>query len=77
VILRLADALGHAVVVEGVETVEQLEIVTSMGFTTAQGFLFSPALPAAEFRDLLEDPQRTAAWGPAGRDGARRSSPSR
>ena len=58
VILRLADALGHAVVVEGVETVEQLEIIRSMGFTTAQGFLFSHALPAQEFQYLLEDPVR-------------------
>jgi diguanylate cyclase (GGDEF)-like protein len=54
VILRLADALGHAVVVEGVETVEQLDVIRSMGFTTAQGFLFSKPLPADEFGRLLD-----------------------
>jgi diguanylate cyclase (GGDEF)-like protein len=56
VILRLADALGHAVVVEGVETAEQLEVVRSMGITTAQGFLFSAAVPPSEFTELLAGP---------------------
>jgi sensor c-di-GMP phosphodiesterase-like protein len=46
--------------VEGIETVEQLALVAAEGSVTeAQGFLFSPALPAKEVLALLDTaPQR-------------------
>ncbi len=44
----------HGVVAEGVETVEQLEIVKREGCTEVQGFLFSRPLPAAEARAFAE-----------------------
>jgi EAL domain-containing protein (putative c-di-GMP-specific phosphodiesterase class I) len=55
-ILQLATGLGLRAVAEGVETPEQLLMLTALGCSHAQGFLFSPALPyrsalalAAEF----------------------------
>jgi len=38
---------------EGVETEQQLKILRTLGCTKMQGFLFSPAKPAAEIRQLL------------------------
>lgn len=38
-VLHLADQLGHGVVVEGVETAEQLQAIKAIGFTRCQGFL--------------------------------------
>jgi EAL domain-containing protein (putative c-di-GMP-specific phosphodiesterase class I) len=38
---------------EGVETLQQREIVQSLGCTQMQGFLFSAARPAQEVRALL------------------------
>jgi diguanylate cyclase (GGDEF)-like protein len=59
-IAKLSAELGLAVAVEGIETVEQLALVAAEGSVTeAQGFLFSPALPAKEVLALLDTaPQR-------------------
>ena len=38
---------------EGVETAEQLEILRAEGCTEVQGYLFSPAVPAAQIPGLL------------------------
>jgi EAL domain-containing protein (putative c-di-GMP-specific phosphodiesterase class I) len=38
---------------EGVETEAQKELLRSLGCTEMQGYLFSPAKPAAEIRGLL------------------------
>ncbi len=43
-IIRLAQALGKKVVAEGVETEQQLDLLTDLGCDLAQGFLFSPAV---------------------------------
>jgi diguanylate cyclase (GGDEF)-like protein len=54
-VARLITELGLAVTMEGVETHEQLELIAAEGtFDEAQGFLFSPAIPAREIAVLLD-----------------------
>ena len=48
--VALAQRLNATVIAEGVETAEQLEMLRSWGSQECQGFLFSPAVPAEEFR---------------------------
>jgi EAL domain-containing protein (putative c-di-GMP-specific phosphodiesterase class I) len=53
-ITKLSAELGLSVTVEGVETVEQLALISAEGWVTeAQGFLFSPAIPERDIRALL------------------------
>jgi len=54
-IVSLAHAMGFQVVVEGVETLEQLEFVKPLECGFIQGFYYSRPLPAAEFRQFLKD----------------------
>jgi diguanylate cyclase (GGDEF)-like protein len=56
----LAHRLGLLVIVEGIETAEQLRIITRMGCDYAQGFWFGHALPAAEMGALLERRRESA-----------------
>ena len=53
-VVEMAGALGLDVVAEGVENAEQLEAVTKLGCHHAQGFHFSPPVPAAEVPALLQ-----------------------
>jgi diguanylate cyclase (GGDEF)-like protein len=53
-VARLSADLGMAVVVEGIETNEQLELISNDGTVTeAQGYLFSRPVPAVRVRQLL------------------------
>src|SRR5204862_327662 len=53
-VARLSADLGMLVVVEGIETNEQLELVSADGTVSeAQGYLFSRPVPAARIRQLL------------------------
>jgi diguanylate cyclase (GGDEF)-like protein len=53
-VARLSADLGMSVVVEGVETNEQLELISVDGTVTeAQGYLFSRPVPAARIGQLL------------------------
>jgi diguanylate cyclase (GGDEF)-like protein len=53
-VARLSADLGMSVVVEGIETNEQLELVNADGTVTeAQGYLFSRPVPAMRIRQLL------------------------
>lgn len=53
-VARLSAELGMSVVVEGVETNEQLELIGADGTVTeAQGYLFSRPVPASRIRELL------------------------
>jgi diguanylate cyclase (GGDEF)-like protein len=54
-IIAMARTLGLTVVAEGVEQREQLEELRERGCDEFQGFLFSRALPAAEFATLLAE----------------------
>ncbi len=47
--IDVGHALDLVVTAEGVETVEQAAILRSLGCDQAQGFLYSPALPATEY----------------------------
>lgn len=51
----LAKNLSMEVVAEGVETPEQLLLLQSLHCEKAQGFLFSPAVAAADFEVFLRD----------------------
>ncbi|WP_164932043.1 EAL domain-containing protein [Janthinobacterium sp. 17J80-10] len=52
-VLALVHSLKRTVVAEGVETREQFEFLLENGCEEGQGFYFSPALPAGEFRQFL------------------------
>ena len=56
-ITRAIIAMGHSlklnVVAEGVETHPQLEYLREIGCDEYQGYLFSSALPAAQFEEML------------------------
>ncbi|CAN7667297.1 EAL domain-containing protein [Bradyrhizobium sp. LjRoot220] len=53
-VARLSADLGMSVVVEGIETNQQLELVSADGAVTeAQGYLFSRPVPAVRIRQLL------------------------
>ena len=51
--LAMADSLNLEVVAEGVETQAQLEHMRDLGCALQQGFLFTAALPPAEFESWL------------------------
>ena len=48
-IIQLAKRLNMSVIAEGVETAEILEIIAGLGCQMAQGYLYSKALPLADF----------------------------
>ncbi len=50
----MARALDMGVTAEGVETIEQADMVRTAGCDQIQGWLFYKALPAAEIDRLIE-----------------------
>lgn len=52
-VVTLATAFGLSVVAVGVETEAQASILVDLGCGVAQGYLFAPAVPAAEFAAFL------------------------
>ena len=66
-ILAMAKALNLSVVAEGVETPAQVDMLTSLGCTTVQGFLLGEPLPASEtatvLRRSLEKPVNSVVAG--------------
>lgn len=52
-VVSLAKNLGLEIVVEGVETLEQLELVESMGCDIVQGYIFDKPLIESDFIDRI------------------------
>lgn len=53
--IAMADALNLQVVTEGVETLEQLQIMTELGCRYIQGFLFTRPMNAMQAASFLVD----------------------
>jgi diguanylate cyclase (GGDEF)-like protein len=49
----LANATGIGMVAEGIESVDQADLLSSLGCVTGQGYLYSPPVPTPEFEDVL------------------------
>jgi EAL domain-containing protein (putative c-di-GMP-specific phosphodiesterase class I) len=57
----MAHSIGLKVVAEGVETPEQADFLRERDCDELQGFLFSRAVPAEEFSQLIEaEPRKPA-----------------
>jgi len=54
----LASVVGQLVVVEGVETTEQLELLKSIGATYAQGYLLCRPVPVQDLATHIADLDR-------------------
>jgi len=54
-VITLSKAMGLSVIAEGVETVEQRDLLAGLDCHLFQGFLFSRAVPAEEFERKLEE----------------------
>jgi EAL domain-containing protein (putative c-di-GMP-specific phosphodiesterase class I) len=54
-IATLGRNLRMQTTAEGVETKEQLDIITEAGCTQAQGYYFSPPVPEVKFRAMLSE----------------------
>ena len=52
-VVNIAAARHMTTTAEGVETQQQMELLRALGCSEMQGYLFSPAKPAAEIRQLL------------------------
>ncbi|WP_375459833.1 putative bifunctional diguanylate cyclase/phosphodiesterase [uncultured Enterovirga sp.] len=53
-VLSLGASMGMKVVAEGVENIEQLEVLGAMGCDQVQGYFFARPMPAAEVPNFLE-----------------------
>jgi diguanylate cyclase (GGDEF)-like protein/PAS domain S-box-containing protein len=62
-IIGMARTLGLGVIAEGVETSDQLDLLTLRGCTAFQGYLFGPPVGIAEF-DMLARSSRRAVPSP-------------
>ncbi len=60
-IINLGHALDLTVIAEGVETKEQLQYLSALECDVVQGFLFSKALSARSFEELLIEQQKVSA----------------
>jgi len=58
-ILLIARNFDLRVIAEGVETPAQAELLRELGCHEAQGFLYSPALPACEFSHWIRSRMET------------------
>jgi diguanylate cyclase (GGDEF)-like protein/PAS domain S-box-containing protein len=53
-IIEMAARLGISVTAEGVELAEQADLLRALGCSGAQGFLYSPAVPADAVLEMLD-----------------------
>jgi EAL domain-containing protein (putative c-di-GMP-specific phosphodiesterase class I) len=59
-IILMAHKLGIKVIAEGIETIEQRDLLISIGCDYGQGYLFSRPVPAEQFDRLLDARNQTA-----------------
>jgi EAL domain-containing protein (putative c-di-GMP-specific phosphodiesterase class I) len=60
-IVAMAHNLGHALVAEGIENLQQQIKLAELGCETGQGYLLGRPLPADEFRRVFLDPTASRA----------------
>ena len=53
IVLDIARLLNVPMVAEGVETMEQMNVLRQMGCDAVQGYCFARPMPAAEFEPYL------------------------
>ena len=53
-LLKLGETIGFDVVLEGVETAQQRDLLRSMGCRLAQGYFYARPVPAADVPSLIE-----------------------
>jgi EAL domain-containing protein (putative c-di-GMP-specific phosphodiesterase class I) len=58
----MGSSLGLDMVAEGVETVQQLQVLSELGCTKAQGYLISHPIPADAMRSTVTALERMGAW---------------
>ena len=63
-ITSLAKSLGMDTTAEGVETLDELDLVRKLGCSHVQGYIFSKAIPADKASELLASGSRIEAKGP-------------
>jgi len=69
-VVNIARARHMTTTAEGVETIEQRDLLRALGCSEMQGYLFSAAKPAAQIRELLD-----AYCGPAAQPERSQTSP--
>jgi predicted signal transduction protein with EAL and GGDEF domain len=62
-VVNIAAARRMTTTAEGVETKQQQKLLRDLGCTEMQGYLFSPAKPAAEIRQLFSSHRERSAIG--------------
>lgn len=67
-LVRSIIAMGHALdmqlIADGVEILEQRDLLASLGYEYCQGYLFSKPLPMAAFQALLVHTRASRAHSP-------------
>jgi diguanylate cyclase (GGDEF)-like protein len=74
-VVNIAAARNMTTTAEGVETEEQQRLLRMLGCSEMQGYLFSPAKPAAELNELFAAHRRRVATVAAGQARKRRQVP--
>jgi diguanylate cyclase (GGDEF)-like protein/PAS domain S-box-containing protein len=72
-IVRLAEALGMETTAEGVETLDELDLVRSLGCSHVQGYIYDKPLSAEQARERLSGGIVASAHGPRSSRPARRT----
>ena len=62
-VVKMAWTIGMPVVIEGVETREQLEFLKGLGCRYVQGFYYYRPMPAGDFEQLIDKPEHTDPHG--------------
>ena len=65
-LVALAHNIGMRVIVEGVETPEQLEFVRALGANEVQGFIMGVQPPILECICFCPHPCKAPLWNPGG-----------